>query len=78
MGGSSLWTRPSAPECGDTLKALGIVFKTKTAPGSLSTGSPTGRTRPHGDGSMYSQANVRAGKCAAAPHPNAAVRDRGH
>ena len=31
----------------------------KTAPGSLSTGSPAGRTPPHGDGSMYSQANVR-------------------
>ena len=24
-----------------------------------STGSPAGRTPPHGDGSMYSQANVR-------------------
>ena len=34
----------------------------KTAPGSLSTGSPAGRTPPHGNGSMYSQANVRAGK----------------
>ena len=22
LGGSSPWTRPSAPECGDTLKAL--------------------------------------------------------
>ena len=32
------------------------------APGSLSTGSPAGRTPPHGDGSMYSQTNVRAGK----------------
>ena len=31
----------------------------KTAPGSLSTGSSAGRTPPHGDGSMYSQANVR-------------------
>ena len=29
-----------------------------TAPESLSTGSPAGRTPPHGDGSMYSQANV--------------------
>ena len=29
---------------------------------TLSTGSPAGRTPPHGDGSMYSQANVRAGK----------------
>ena len=27
--------------------------------GALSTGSPAGRTPPHGDGSMYSQANVR-------------------
>ena len=41
---------------------LGIVFKTKTAPGSLSTGSPAGRTPPHGDGSLYSRAGVRAGK----------------
>ena len=30
---------------------------------------------PHGDGSMYSQANVRAGKV---PYPSVAVRDRGH
>ena len=42
-----------------------IVFKKKTAPGSLSTASPAGRTPPHGDGSIHSQANVRAGKCAA-------------
>ena len=41
---------------------MGIVFIKKTAPGSLSTGSPAGRTPPHGDGSVYSQANVRAGK----------------
>ena len=65
VGGSSAWTRPSAPECGDTLKALagdqhpGLGSSSKTAPGSLSTGSPAGRTPPHGDGSMYSQANVR-------------------
>ena len=50
----------------------------KTAPGSLSTGSPAGRTPPHGDGSMYSQANVRVGKCAAASYPSVAFRDRGH
>ena len=37
----------------------------KTAPGSLSTGSPAGRTPPHGNGSLYSKANVRVGKCAA-------------
>ena len=29
---------------------------------SLTTGSPAGRTPPHGDGSLYSQAYVRAGK----------------
>ena len=69
-GGSSAWTRPSAPECGDTLKALagrpasdlGRWSSSKTAPGSQSTGSPAGRTPPHGACSMYSQANVRAGK----------------
>ena len=27
---------------------------------------------------MYSQAKVRAGKCAAALYPSVAVRDRGH
>ena len=57
---------------------LGWGSSSKTAPGSLSTGSPAGRTPPHGDGSMYSQANVRAGKCAAAPYPSVAVLDRGH
>ena len=46
--------------------------------GSLSTGSPAGRTPPHGDGSMYSQAYVRVGKCAVVPYPSVAVRDRGH
>ena len=50
----------------------------KTAPRSLSIGSPAGRTPPHGDGSMYSQAYVRVGKCAAAPSSSVAVRDRGH
>ena len=50
VGGSSAWTRPSD---------LGWGSSSKTAPGSLSTGSPAGRTPPHGDGSMYSQANVR-------------------
>ena len=41
---------------------LGWGSSSKTAPGSLSTGSPAGRTPPHGDGSIYTQANVRAGK----------------
>ena len=60
MGGSSPWTRPSAPGCGDTLKALADDQR-PTAPGRY-PGSPAGRTPPHGDGSMYGQANVRAGK----------------
>ena len=80
MGGSSPWTRPSAPECRDTLKALagrpaldlGWGSSSKTALGSLSTGSPAGPTPLHGDGSMYSQAYVRING------PSVAVRDRGH
>ena len=36
---------------------VGIVLEDGS--GSLSTGSLAGRTPPHGDGSMYSQANVR-------------------
>ena len=36
-----------------------VGSSSKTAPGSLSTGSPAGRTPRHGDGSMYSRANVR-------------------
>ena len=67
MGGSSPWRRPSAPRCGDTLKVpasrrldLGWGSSSKTAPGSLSTGSPAGPL--HGGGSMYSQAYVRAGE----------------
>ena len=55
-----------------------LSMSSKTAPGSLSTGSPASRTPPHGDGSMYSQANVRVGKCAAVPYPSVAVRVRGH
>ena len=41
------------------------VSSSKTTLGSLSIGSPAGRTPPHGDGSMFSQANVKAGECAA-------------
>ena len=51
MGGSSPWTRPSAPECGDTLQALagdqrpiwGGDRPRRRLRGSLSTGSPAGR-----------------------------------
>ena len=66
VGGSSAWTRPSAPRCGDTQGSsgrpasdLGWRSSSKTAPGSLSTGSQVGRAPLHRDGSMYSQANVR-------------------
>ena len=67
-------TRPSVPGHGDTSKASasscsiwgGDPGVTRNlAPGSPSTGSPAGRAplliKP-GNGSMYSQANVRAGK----------------
>ena len=47
---------------GSSALDLGWRSSSKTAPGSLSTGSRAGRTPPHGDGSMYSQAYVRAGK----------------
>ena len=69
MGGSSPWTRLSAPECGDTLKALAgdqrpILGgdRPRRRLWGRYRGSPAGRIPPHGDGSMYSQANVRAGK----------------
>ena len=61
------------PSVGDTLKAsasFGLIYggdQGNLAPGSLSTGSPASRTPPHGDGSMYSQANVRAGKVLRSP-----------
>ena len=41
---------------------LGWGSSSRTAPGSLSIGSRAGRTPPHADGSIFSQANVRAGK----------------
>ena len=75
--GSRVW-RHTQGSSGRPASDLGWGSSTKTAPGSLSTGSPAGRTPAHGDGSMNSQANVRAGKCAAAPYPSVAVRDRGH
>ena len=70
LGGSSPWTRPSAPECGDTLKTLasfGLILggdQGNLAPGLLSIGSPAGRhllLLKRRDGSMYSQAYVRLG-----------------
>ena len=68
MDGSSPWTPPVAPGCGDTPKAFASSClisggdQDNLAPGSLSTGSPAGRTPLvlRGGGSMYSQAFVRA------------------
>ena len=62
--GSGVW-RHTQGSSGRLASDLGWGSSSKTAPGSLSTGSPAGRTPPHGDGSMYSQA--KGGKCAAAP-----------
>ena len=56
--GSRVW-RHTQGSCGRPASDLGWGSSSKTGPGSLSTGSPAGRTPPHGDGSMYSQANVR-------------------
>ena len=59
--GSRVW-RHTQGSSGRSASDLGWRSSSKTAPGSLSTGSPAGRTPPHGDGSMYRQVNVRAGK----------------
>ena len=56
--GSRVWWHTQGSS-GRPALDLGWRSSSKTAPGSLSTGSPAGRTPPHGDGSMYSQANVR-------------------
>ena len=74
-GGSSAWTRPSAPECGDTLNGssgrpasdLGWGSSSKTAPGSLSTGY-TGRSYSSARRRLNVQSGqCKGGKCAAAP-----------
>ena len=64
--GSRVWWHTQGSS-GRPASDLGWGSSSTTAPGSLSTGSPTGRTPPHGDGSMYSQANVRAGKVLRSP-----------
>ena len=73
-----------ALECGDTSKASASFGSNlggdqgNLAPGSLSTGSPAGRTPlllKRGDGSMHSLAYVRARFFAST---SVAVRDRGH
>ena len=53
---------PTQGSGGRPASDLGRGSSSKTPSGSLLTGSLAGRTPPHGDGSMYSQATVRAGK----------------
>ena len=63
MGGSSPWTRPKA--LAGHRSIWGGDRPRRRLPGSLSTGSPAGRTpllKKRRDGSMYSQAYVGAGK----------------
>ena len=64
---------PSLGSSGRPASDLGWGSSSKRRRRSLSTGSPAGRTPPHGDGSMYSQANVRAGKVLRSP----SARSRG-
>ena len=72
LGGRSPWTRPSAPECGDTLQAsasFGLIKggdQGNLAPGSLSTGSLASRTPPDGDG-LNVQSGQRKARCMVKP-----------
>ena len=86
IGGSSPWTRPSAPECGDTLKALagdqrpiyggGIVLEDGS---EVAIDWVTGRSYSSAQRRLNVQSGQpKGGKCAAAPYPSVAVRDRGH
>ena len=86
MGGSSPWTRPSAPECGDSPKALagdqrpiwGVDRPRRRLRGRYRLGHrPVVLFRTEAAPCTVIP-NVRAGKCAAAPYPSVAVRDRGH
>ena len=57
----------------------GVETRRNLAAASPSTGSPAGRTPLNGDGSMCSQAYVRAMcKVCALPSSSVAARDRGH
>ena len=55
--GSQVW-RHTQGSSGRPASDRGWGSSSKTAPGSLSTGSPARRAPPRRDGSMYSQANV--------------------
>ena len=85
VGGSSPWTRPSAPGCGDTSKALasyGSIYRGTWATrlrGRYRLGPPTVVLlfMKRRDGSMYSQAYVGAGDGLTLPGSSVAFRDRG-
>ena len=68
MGGSSPWTEPSAPEClktlaGDQRPIWGGDRPRRRLQGRHRLGHrPVVLLPPHGEGSMYCQANVSAGK----------------
>ena len=88
MGGSSPWTRPSAPECGDTLKALasgrfsldlrwGILFK-KTGSGvAIDWVTCRSYSRSH-KRAKGRRLNVQSGLREDHGSSSVAVRDRGH
>ena len=77
LGGSSAWTRPSAPECGDNTQGL-CKLRLDLGWGSGQPGSGVAIDWGHRpvrtllllkrrDGSMYSQAYVRLGVWYALP-----------
>ena len=73
VGGSSAWTRPSAPECGDTLKALAGISVRSRVGIVLEDGSGvavdwvTGRSYSSARRRLNVQSGQReGGKCAAA------------
>ena len=74
-GGSSPWTRPSAPECGDTLK-------TPAGDQRPIQGGDRPRRRLRGRYRLGHRLVVllhtETAQGAAAPYPSVAVRDRGH
>ena len=76
VGGSSAWTRPSAPECGDTHKVLAGDLEDDSG---VAIDWVTGRSYSSARRRLDVQSGQRkGGKCAAAPYPSVAVRDRGH
>ena len=87
MGGSSPWTRPSAPACGDTLKTLAgdqrpiqVGDRRQKEDGSgVAIDWVTGRSYSSARRRLNVQSGQRKGrKGAANPNPTVVVRDRGH